>query len=68
MVVKRRPTKESYEMHQIDDIINNVPGSTDALMMTVGGEPDQINLIASDVRRLLLKKAEIFNNNNNDDN
>ena len=56
--VKRRPINRDYEIHLVDDFINNIPGSTDVLLSRANGDPDQINLISKDVRRLLLRKAE----------
>ena len=52
-----RPTSCSYHLFMVDDIINNVEGSTDRILDVVRQDADQINLISKDFQRVLLRRA-----------
>ena len=56
--VPRRPVKRTYEIEMVDDMINNVPGSTQRLLDQVNNDKKQIKLIGKDVTDLLLRRAE----------
>ena len=54
---RSRPTPRSYHLYMVDDIINNVAGSTDMILNEVNRDSEQINLIAKDFHRILLRRA-----------
>lgn len=54
---RSRPTARSYHMYMVDDIVDNVPGSTDLILNEVNRDPEQIGLIAKDFHRILIRRA-----------
>ena len=56
--VKPRPTPRAYNMYLVDDIVNNVPGSTDRLLNEVHHDDDQLALIAKDFHRIIVRRAD----------
>ena len=54
---RSRPTARTYHLYMVDDIVNNVAGSTDLILNEVNHDTEQINLIAKDFHRVLLRRA-----------
>ena len=54
---RSRPTARTYHLYMVDDIVNNVAGSTDLILNEVNRDTEQINLIAKDFHRVLLRRA-----------
>lgn len=52
-----RRVEPSYFMYMVDDIVNNVGGSTDRLLSHISHDPEQIKLIAKDFHDKLLSRG-----------
>ena len=55
--VRRRPTQRAYDLTMIDEIVENVEGSTQRLLDLVGNDEEQIQKIADDFHQTLLRRA-----------
>ena len=55
--VRRRPTQRAYDLTMIDEIVENVEGSTQRLLDLVGNDEEQIQKIADDFHQALLRRA-----------
>ena len=54
----KRPEKRNYEIELVDDVIDNVPGSTQRILDLVENDKKQIKLIGKDLTDLLLRRAD----------
>ena len=55
--VRPRPIQKEYQLHQIQDLIDNIPGATDRILDAVQNDPEQIKEIAKDFHNYLLRRA-----------
>jgi hypothetical protein len=53
----RRPIARSYDIDMVEDILDNVPASTERLLQQVNHDPEQIKLITKDFGNALLRRA-----------
>lgn len=54
-----RPVRRTYELNMVEDIVNNVPGSTDRILDTVNNDPEQVDLISKDFHTYLLQRSNL---------
>ena len=54
----RRPTQRAYRLSMVDDIVENVDGSTQTLLDLVGNDEEQIKKIADDFHKALLRRID----------
>ena len=54
---RKKPTQREYELSMVDDIIENVPGSTQRLLDVVGNDNEQIIKIGDDFQKALSRRA-----------
>ena len=54
---RRRNIEREYHPIQIEEILNNVPGSTDRIIEYVNGDEEQLKKIAEDLGAGLLRRS-----------
>ena len=55
------PTTRSYEMYMVDDLVNNVAGSTERILSAIDNDENQLKLLAKDFQRIMKKRMNIDN-------
>ena len=54
---RKKPTQRTYDLSMVDEIIENVPGSTQRLLDVVENDEEQIKKIGDDFQKALLRRA-----------